>query len=103
MGKVYKKLKDNRFAVVVVSEVRNDKGEYISLVPKTIDIMQQSGFTYYNEIILVNAVGTLAFRTNNAMQSRKIGRTHQNILVFYKGDIGEIKNVFTEQRGFTYD
>ena len=103
LTQVYNKLKENRFAVIVVSEVRNKKGEYISLVPKTIDIMTKSGFTYYNEIILVNAVGTLAFRANRTMISRKIGRSHQNILVFYKGDIKEIKNVYTEQNGFVYE
>ncbi len=103
LAQVYNLLKTNRFAVIVVSEVRNKDGEYISLVPKTIDIMTKSGFTYYNEIILVNAVGTLAFRANRTMSSRKIGRTHQNILVFYKGDTQQIKDIYTEESGFIYE
>lgn len=87
----YKKLRNNRFAVIVTSEVRNKKGEYIGLVPKTIELMQQAGYTYYNEVILVNAVGTLPQRVGRSMRTRKIGRRHQNVLVFYKGDIKSIK------------
>lgn len=92
----YKKLKPNRFAVVTISEVRNKKGEYIGLVPKTIDLMQQAGYTYYNEIILVNTPGTLPQRVARSMRNRKIGRQHQNVLVFYKGDIKQIKEVYPE-------
>ena len=33
----FTKLKQNRFACIVTSEVRNKKGEYIGLVPKTIN------------------------------------------------------------------
>jgi DNA modification methylase len=93
----YKKLKNNRFAVIVTSEVRNKKGEYIQLVGKTIDIMVNAGYMYYNDIILVNSVGTLPMRTGKHMNvGRKVGRRHQNVLVFYKGDPKKIKENFSE-------
>lgn len=81
-------LADNRFAVIVVSEVRNpETGEYYGLVPDTIRIFKECGLHYYNEIILYNNLGSLPIRAPKYFdQSRKIGRTHQNILVFYKGD-----------------
>lgn len=94
--KTYRKLKNDRFAAVVVSEVRDPKtGFYSGLVPKTIGIMEKAGYRYYNEIILVNSVGTLPLRAGRTMNSgRKVGRHHQNILIFFKGDPNNIKNVY---------
>lgn len=99
LSSTYRKLKNNRFAVVVMGEVRNKKGEYIGTIPKTINLMEAAGYTYYNEIILVNGAGTLPLRAGKFMRgTRKIGKMHQNILVFVKGDpkqaaddLGEIK------------
>jgi len=92
----YKKLKDNRFAVIVIGEVRDKNGAYIQLVPKVIRYMTNVGYLYYNEIILINSAGTLPLRAGKSMNSgRKIGKRHQNVLVFYKGDPKEIKNNFT--------
>jgi len=97
LGNTYKKLKNNRFACVVVGEVRDKNGIYISLVPKTIKYMLKAGFQYYNELILVNSVGTLPLRATRSMNAgRKVGKRHQNVLVFYKGDTKQIKNNFSE-------
>lgn len=94
-----KKLKANRFAVFVVSEVRNSTtGGYRGLVPKVISWFQKAGLTYYNEIILINSIGTLPFRINNSWQYRKVGRMHQNVLVFYKGAMQEIDKTFDKVR-----
>jgi len=94
----YSKLKNDRFAVIVTSEVRDKKtGEYIRLVANTINIMVEAGYIFYNDLILVNSVGTLPMRTGRHMNAgRKVGRRHQNILVFYKGDPKQIKNNFSE-------
>lgn len=95
LQKTYQKLKKDRFAVIVVSEVRNKKGLFIGLVPQVIQFMQEAGYSFYNEIVLVNSVGTLAQRAGRQMNaSRKVGRMHQNILVFYKGDPKAIKQNF---------
>lgn len=94
----YKKLKNNRFAVIVTSEVRNKTtGEYIMLVPYTIGTMKRAGYMFYNDIILMNSCGSLPLRAGKVMNvSRKIGRRHQNILVFYKGNPKKIKENFSE-------
>ena len=53
----------------------------------TINAFIDAGFTYYNEIILVTCVGSLPLRCGNGFKkSRKLGKTHQNLLVFVKGD-----------------
>lgn len=92
LASTYSRLKPNRFAVIVTSEVRGKGGEYIGLVPGTIRTMEQAGYKFYNEIILLNSIGTLPLRAGKSMQAtRKVGRCHQNVLVFYKGDIDQIK------------
>lgn len=46
----------------------------------------------YNEIILINVAGSLAIRVGRQFDSsRKVGKMHQNVLVFYKGDPKKIK------------
>jgi DNA modification methylase len=92
----YRKLKENRFAVIVIGEVRHKTtGEYLGLVPNIINIMRDAGYKYYNEIILQTPIGNLHMRAGRYMNAnRKIGKMHQNILVFYKGDLKQIKNNF---------
>jgi len=92
----YSKLKNNRFAVIVMGEVRHKKtGEYLGIIPNVINIMRDAGYKYYNEIILQTPIGNLHMRAGQYMNgNRKIGKMHQNILVFYKGDLNKIKNNF---------
>ena len=88
----YSRLKPNRFAVVVTSEVRSKAGNYIGLVPRTIEFMVSAGYHFWNEMVLINSAGTLPLRAGKSMNaSRKVGRMHQNVLVFYKGDPKKIK------------
>lgn len=90
-------LHENRFAVWVVSEVRGKDGEYYNLVADTIKAFKDAGLKYYNEMILVNQVSSLAMRVTAQFQkSRKIGRTHQNVLVFFKGDLNRIVGGYDE-------
>jgi DNA modification methylase len=82
------KLKPDRFACFVVGEVRGGKqGNYRGFVPDTIRAFEDAGAAFYNEAILVTAVGSLPIRAGKQMQAtRKLGKTHQNVLVFVKGD-----------------
>lgn len=91
-------LKENRFACIVIGEVRHKTtGCYIGLVPKIIGIMERAGFNYYNEIILQTPVGNLMMRAGRYMnQNRKVGKQHQNVLVFYKGNPKNISKHFNK-------
>jgi len=82
------RLKQNRFACFVVGDFRNPKtGAYRNFVSDTIESFRQCGLELYNEAILVTAVGSLPIRVGKQFTtSRKMGKTHQNILVFVKGD-----------------
>jgi len=75
------------FAVLVVSEVRSKKtGDYLGFVPDTIAAMRDAGLVFHNEAILVNSAGSLPIRAaRNFPPTRRLGRMHQNVLVFAKG------------------
>lgn len=90
-------LKDDRFACFVVGDVRDKKGFYYNFVSDTIQAFKDAGMELYNEIILVNTVGSLAIRLKRQFNGgRKVGKMHQNVLVFYKGDPKKIKDNFPE-------
>jgi DNA modification methylase len=90
------KLKKDRFACFVVGDFRDKKGFYRNFVGNTIDAFQQAGATLYNEAILVTAVGSLPIRIGKQfVGGRKLGKTHQNCLVFYNGDPKMIRVNFT--------
>lgn len=80
-------LKQDRFACFVVGEVRGKDGVYRNFVGDTIQAFIDAGASYYNEAILVTNIGSLAIRAAEGFtKSRKLGKTHQNVLVFVKGD-----------------
>ena len=98
MEKCYNILDDDCFLVYVVSDVRDKKTtEYYGFVADTIKCGQDVGLKFYNEIILYNDTGNLAIVSGDYMdRARKVGRQHQNILVFYKGNPKNIKDKFGE-------
>lgn len=80
-------LMENRFACFVVGDVRSSDGTYLNFVSETIGAFANAGLSLYNEAILVTALGSLPIRTSKQFVSgRKLGKTHQNVLVFVKGD-----------------
>lgn len=87
IGKSVDHLTDDRFAAFVVGEIRGPDGYYRHFVQETIDAFELAGAAYYNEAIFVTPAGTLPIRAaKQFVTSRKLGRTHQTVLVFVKGD-----------------
>jgi len=80
-------LKPDRFACFIVGDVRDAKGFYYGFPWHTIDAFEKAGLRLYNEAALVTAAGSLPIRAGKQFATtRKLGKTHQNILVFVKGD-----------------
>ena len=93
--KAVNRLKDDRFACFVVTELRNKKGFYKHFVHETVAAFESAGALFYNDIILINNFGSLPIRVGRQFSvGRKVGKTHQNVLVFYKGDPKKIKDNF---------
>jgi len=92
-------LKPNRFACFVVGDFRDRRGCYRNFPGHVVDAFEVAGLRLYNEAILVTAVGSLPVRVGKQFAStRKLGKTHQNVLIFVKGDpriateaIGEVE------------
>jgi DNA modification methylase len=97
-GCCVKRLKWNRFVVIVVGEIRDENGFYRNFVGDTITTMLALGLRYYNEAILVTSVGSLPLRVNAQFGGyRKLGKTHQNMVCFYNGsNCDQIKEKFGE-------
>ena len=90
-------LKEDRFAVFVVGDVRDKKGFYQNFVSDTIKCFVDCGVLLYNEMILATPVGTVAMQTSrNFPIGRKVGKSNQNVLVFYKGNPKKIKSNYPE-------
>lgn len=82
-------LKNDRFAAWVIGDLRekNRAGFYRSFVADTIRAFEQAGLRLYNDAVLITPAGTLALRAGRQFSaSRKLGKSHQNVLVFCKGD-----------------
>lgn len=80
-------LAEDRFATWVVGEVRNSLGVIRGLIPLTIAAHEAAGARLYNDAVLMNTLGTVPLRIGNQWRaSRKMGRHHQYVLTFVKGD-----------------
>lgn len=81
------RLKEDRFAAWVISDVRDKKGLYRGLVLNTIDAFAAAGLHYYNDIVTLDPVGSGAMLAGRQFEAgRKVRRMHQHMLVFVKGD-----------------
>ena len=90
------RLRNDRFCVVKVAPVRDKKhGGYHDMVGDAVDGMAAAGLCFYNEAVFVTPVGSVAIHSSHHFPlTRKMGRVHQNVLVFYKGDPRRIKATF---------
>lgn len=88
IAKAAGRLRDDRFAAFVVGEVRGPKtGAYRNFVADTVAAFRDAGLDFYNEVILVTPAGSLPIRIAKQFNAtRKVGKTHQNVLIFVKGD-----------------
>lgn len=88
-------LKENCFAVVVAGDIRDKKtGAYYDFCSDIKNTFKKNGLFLYNELILVDPIGSAAMRANRMMVTRKMVKVHQNVLVFLKGDPKHIQENF---------
>jgi DNA modification methylase len=83
------KLKKNRFAVVIVGDIRDRNGYYYNFHEGIKSIFTRNGMPLYNELIMIESAGTAAMRANQLMKNRKVVKTHQNVLIFHKPDYSD--------------
>jgi len=82
-------LRNDRFAVLTVSSVRKKQrgGPLRDLRGVTVRACEDAGLQLYNEACLITIAGSLPIRTGKMfVGSRALGRSHQDVLVFVKGN-----------------
>ena len=96
-----RKLKENRVAVFVVGEVRDKRGAYRDFVGLTKRLFCDNGLALYNDGVLLEQYGTAPMRAGKQfLAGRKTVKVHQNVLVFYKGDMSRIKHNYSDEFSF---
>lgn len=85
------RLAADAFACWVIGDVRDKRGWYRGLVGDTVDAFEAAGMRLYNDAILITPGGSLPMRTRKQFEkSRKLGKTHQHVLIFGKGDVTKV-------------
>lgn len=88
-------LKEDRFAVIVCGDVRDKKtGGYYNFPNDIINTFKKNGMMLYNNIKLLTPLGTAMLRAGKYMVYRKTAHIYQDVLVFYKGNQKNIKDIF---------
>lgn len=95
--KAVAKLNNDRFACFVVGNIRDKQGFVLDIIGDTTRSFASAGVKLYNEAILITPTGSLPVRVGGQFEAgRKLGKAHQNILIFYKGDPRQIRNVLPQ-------
>lgn len=96
-------LREDSFAVFVVGNTRDERGNYYNIVGDTVSLFQDCGLGLYNDAVIINVAGTLPVRTPKQFNgARKLGKQHQNYLVFYKGNPKNIRERLGDFENGTY-
>lgn len=104
-------LRDDRFFIVKIGEARGADGAYVNIVGDTTRILMDAGLRFYNEAILITAIGSLPVRAGRPFaRTRKLGKAHQNVIIAVKGDfaravasLGDIADMAWETLAETED
>lgn len=88
LWRAIQRLRNNRLAALVVGDFRDRRtGMYRGFLADTVTAFGEMGMPLYNEAIFVTPVGSLPIRITKQFEAGlKLGKTHQNLLVFAKGD-----------------
>lgn len=77
----------DRFAAIVVGDLRGPDGTYRGFVSDTISAFRDAGTGLYNQAIITTPLATAPLRAAAPFRAtRKLTLVHQHLLVFVKGD-----------------
>lgn len=79
-----KKLISGGYAVFVVGDLRDNKGYYKDFTGITKQAFIKAGMKLYNELIIVNPVGSKAMTMEGGFKNGKLAKVHQNVYIFVK-------------------
>jgi hypothetical protein len=87
-------LKDNCFFVVMTGDSRDKNGAYYGCEAEHELFFKQQGLHIYNKIVYLECEFTRLAQAKKTLASRKFPKREQKILVFYKGDMSKISELY---------
>ena len=87
-------LNDNCFFVVMVGDSRDKKGAYYGCEAEHELFFKEQGLHIYNKIVYLECEFTRLAHAKVTLKYRKFPKREQKILVFYKGDMSKIKDLY---------
>ena len=89
-----RRLKDNRFIVIMTGDSRDKHGAYYCSEAETELFLRGQGLSVYNRIVYLESEFTRLAHAKRTLNTRKFPKREQKIIVAYKGDIGAIPDNF---------
>ncbi len=87
-------MNDNTFFVVMTGDSRDKKGAYYGCESEHELFFKDQGLHIYNKIIYLESEFTRFAQAKKTLHHRKYPKADQKILVFYKGDMKKIKELY---------
>lgn len=87
-------LNENCFFIVMTGDSRDKNGAYYGCEAEHELFFKGEGLHIYNRIVYHESEFTRLAHAKRTLDYRKFPKTEQKILVFYKGDIGKIKDLY---------
>lgn len=87
-------LNDNCFFVVMTGDSRDKNGAYYGCEAEHELFFKQQGLHIYNKIVYLECEFTRLAHAKVTLNYRKFPKREQKILVFYKGDMSKIKDLY---------
>lgn len=82
-------LREDRWCVIVAGDARTTSGRLRDMRGAVIRAASRAGLAYTSGAVYVPPIGALRIMAGRAMETRRtLGRAHQDLLVFCKGDRG---------------
>lgn len=92
--KAIEALNDNCFFVVMTGDSRDKNGAYYGCEAEHELFFKSQGLHIYNRIVYLESEFTRRATAKKTLKSRKFPKCEQKILVFYKGDMDKIKDLY---------
>jgi hypothetical protein len=87
-------LNDNCFFVVMTGDSRDKKGAYYGCEAEHELFFRDKGLSIYNKIVYLECEFTRLAQAKVTLNYRKFPKREQKVLVFYKGDISKISELY---------
>jgi len=88
-------LNDNCFFIIMTGDSRDKNGAYYGCEAEHELFFKQQGLHIYNKIVYLECEFTRLAQAKVTLNYRKFPKREQKILVFYKGDISKIKELYS--------